>query len=91
MFSKYNYSIINDPSEFREGFSKFAIIIKTIFFDFVIMLNGKEGYMGNQSVISIEAVIDYIESHLDEAGIRNGFAEAVHYSKYPYTDYLPKP
>ena len=43
-----------------------AIIIKTFFFGFVIMVNGKEGtQMGNQSVISIEAVIDYIESHLD--------------------------
>lgn len=33
---------------------------------FVIMFNGKEGtQMGNQSVISIAAVIDYIENHLD--------------------------
>ena len=63
--------------------SKPAIIIKTIFFDFVIILNGKEGtHMGNQSVISIEAVIDYIESHLDGKLELETVAEAVHYSKY---------
>ena len=47
------------------------------------MLNGKEGtQMGNQSVISIEAVIDYIESHLDGKLELETVAEAVHYSKY---------
>ena len=38
--------------------------------------------MGNQSVISIEAVIDYIESHLDGKLELETVAEAVHYSKY---------
>ena len=38
--------------------------------------------MGNQSVISIEAVIDYIESHLDGKLELEMVAEAVHYSKY---------
>lgn len=47
------------------------------------MLDGKEGtHMGNQSVISIEAVIDYIESHLDGKLELETVAEAVHYSKY---------
>ena len=47
------------------------------------MVNGKEGTrMGNQSVISIEAVIDYIESHLDGKLELETVAEAVHYSKY---------
>ena len=47
------------------------------------MLYGKEGtQMGNQSVISIEAVIDYIESHLDGKLELETVAEAVHYSKY---------
>lgn len=47
--------------------------------------------MGNQSVISIEAVIDYIESHLDGKLELETVAEAVHYSNITYTDYLPKP
>lgn len=38
--------------------------------------------MGNQSAISIEAVIDYIESHLDGKLELETVAEAVHYSKY---------
>ena len=38
--------------------------------------------MGNQSIISIEAVIDYIESHLDGKLELETVAEAVHYSKY---------
>lgn len=38
--------------------------------------------MGNQTVISIEAVIDYIESHLDGKLELETVAEAVHYSKY---------
>lgn len=38
--------------------------------------------MGNQSVISIEAVIDYIENHLDGKLELETVAEAVHYSKY---------
>lgn len=38
--------------------------------------------MGNQSVISIETVIDYIESHLDGKLELETVAEAVHYSKY---------
>ena len=38
--------------------------------------------MGNQSVISIAAVIDYIESHLDGKLELETVAEAVHYSKY---------
>lgn len=38
--------------------------------------------MGNQSVISIEAVIDYIESHLDGKLELETVAESVHYSKY---------
>ena len=38
--------------------------------------------MGNQSVIGIEAVIDYIESHLDGKLELETVAEAVHYSKY---------
>lgn len=38
--------------------------------------------MGNRSVISIEAVIDYIESHLDGKLELETVAEAVHYSKY---------
>lgn len=47
------------------------------------MFNGKEGtQMGNQSVISIAAVIDYIESHLDGKLELETVAEAVHYSKY---------
>ena len=47
--------------------------------------------MGNQSVISIEAVIDYIESHLDGKLELETVAEAVHYSKYHLHHYLPKP
>ena len=47
------------------------------------MFNGKEGtQMGNQSVISIAAVIDYIENHLDGKLELETVAEAVHYSKY---------
>ena len=47
---------------------------------FVIMFNGEEGtQMGNQSVINIEAVIDYIESHLDGKLELETVAEAVHY------------
>ena len=38
--------------------------------------------MGKQSVISIEAVIDYIESHLDGKLELEAVAGAVHYSKY---------
>lgn len=38
--------------------------------------------MGKQSIISIEAVIDYIESHLDGKLELETVAEAVHYSKY---------
>ena len=38
--------------------------------------------MGNQSVISIAAVIDYIENHLDGKLELETVAEAVHYSKY---------
>ncbi len=38
--------------------------------------------MGNRSIISIEAVIDYIESHLDGKLELETVAEAVHYSKY---------
>ena len=38
--------------------------------------------MGNQSVICIETVIDYIESHLDGKLELETVAEAVHYSKY---------
>lgn len=38
--------------------------------------------MGHQSVIRIEAVIDYIESHLDGKLELEMIAEAVHYSKY---------
>lgn len=38
--------------------------------------------MGNQSAVSIEAVIDYIESHLDGKLELETVAEAVHYSKY---------
>lgn len=38
--------------------------------------------MGNQSIISIEAVIDYIESHLDGKLELETVAESVHYSKY---------
>ena len=36
--------------------------------------------MGNQSVISIAAVIDYIENHLDGKLELETVAEAVHYS-----------
>ena len=47
------------------------------------MFNGKEEtQMGNQSVISIAAVIDYIENHLDGKLELETVAEAVHYSKY---------
>ena len=45
--------------------------------------------MGNQSVISIEAVIDYIESHLDGKLELETVAEAVHYSKYHLHRLLP--
>lgn len=38
--------------------------------------------MSDQSVISIETVIDYIESHLDGKLELETVAEAVHYSKY---------
>lgn len=38
--------------------------------------------MGKQSIISIEAVIDYVESHLDGKLELETVAEAVHYSKY---------
>lgn len=38
--------------------------------------------MGNQSVILIEAVIDYIESHLEGKLELETVAQAVHYSKY---------
>ena len=38
--------------------------------------------MGNQSIIPIEAVIDYIENHLDGKLELESVAEAVHYSKY---------
>ena len=43
------------------------------------MVNGKEGtQMGNQSVISIEAVIDYIVSPLDGKLDLETCEEAVH-------------
>ena len=38
--------------------------------------------MGKQSIISIEAVIDYVESHLDGKLELETVSEAVHYSKY---------
>ena len=38
--------------------------------------------MGNPSVVRIEAVIDYIENHLDGKLELETVAEAVHYSKY---------
>ena len=38
--------------------------------------------MGNPSVVRIEAVIDYIEGHLDGKLELETVAEAVHYSKY---------
>ena len=38
--------------------------------------------MGNLSVTRIEAVIDYIENHLDGKLELETVAEAVHYSKY---------
>ena len=38
--------------------------------------------MGKRSIISIEAVIDYVESHLDGKLELEAVAEAVHYSKY---------
>ena len=47
--------------------------------------------MGNQSVISIEAVIDYIESHLDGKLELETVAELFTIQNITYTDYLPKP
>lgn len=51
--------------------------------NFVIMRKGKEETrMGKKSIISIEAVIDFIENHLDGKLELETVAEAVHYSKY---------
>ena len=46
--------------------------------------------MGNQSIISIEAVIDYIESHLDGKLELETVAEAVHYPQKPPVLGLPR-
>lgn len=48
-----------------------------------MMLKGKEEtQVDDRSVISVEAVIEYIESHLDGKLELETIAEAVHYSKY---------
>ena len=47
--------------------------------------------MGNQSVISIEAVIDYIESHLDgKLKLENGCGGLFTIQNITYTDYFTK-
>ena len=48
--------------------------------------------MGNQSVISIEAVIDCIESHLDgKLELKKRLRRLFTIQNITYTDYLPKP
>lgn len=60
-----------------------ARIIKTYGLDFAILLYRKEGVqIENQRVTNIEAVIDFIENHLDQKLELETIAEAVHYSKY---------
>ena len=53
--------------------------MKTTYYFFAIISYEEEG---QNHIMNIETVIDYIESHLDERLNLEKVSEAVHYSKY---------